>query len=100
MAVNFEPKWVVLLVRTYEEADAPSQGRILEGFDNNRCSLFHLPLQCVMPMDYYLSANALGHVRLKSVEKIGTRTVTRMHRASHRSDRSDLIKAHTEAASS
>ena len=70
VGVNYEPERVVLLVRTYEEAD--KAGNTLEGFNNNACAYYHLPLLCASPMDYYLSKHVLGHVRLAEVKKIGS----------------------------
>ena len=48
-------------------------------------------------MDYYTSKSVLGHVRLKPVNKIGRRNVTRMYVETHPSDRADLVaKYHAE----
>ena len=47
-------------------------------------------------MGYYLSQHVLGHVRLKPVQKIGRRPVSRMYRETHKSDRRDLLKKYAE----
>ena len=96
VGVNYEPGRVVLLVRTYEEAD--KAGNILEGFNNNACAYYHLPLLCASPMDYYLSTHVLGHVRLTEVKQIGSRNskreVTRMYKESHPIDKRSLVAKH------
>ena len=96
VGVNFHLERVVMLVRTYDEADG--QGNILTGFGNSTCKYFHLPLQCYNPLDYYTSKSVLGHVRLKPVDRIGRRrNVARMYVETHPSDRTDLVtKYHAE----
>lgn len=93
IGVIFEPHRVVMLVRTYDEVD--SNGTILDGFNNGRrCAYYHLPLLCLNPMDYYVSSQVLGQVRLKQIHKINRRDVTRMYVESHRVDKRDLVAKH------
>ena len=85
---------IVVLVRIYDEVD--SDGNILKGNGNPKCKYFHLPLQCMSPMDYYLSENILGHViiRLKPIEKIKGKSLARMYKETRTSNRADLITNH------
>ena len=94
IGVNYpEPDKVVMLIRIYQEADA--DGHVLDGFDHKDRKYYHLPLQCEMPMDYFLSRSLLGHVRLKPQARIKRKAVTRMYYETHPSDRQDLIGSHT-----
>jgi len=88
VAVNFHPERVVMLIRTYDEVD--SSGNILTGYSNRNCKYFHLPLQCYNPLDYYSSRAVLGHVRLKPIQKIKRKEVSRMYQETHACDRRDL----------
>ena len=83
---------VVMLIRVYQEVD--TDGNVLEGFDHENRKYYHLPLQCEMPMDYFTSANLLGHVRVAPLLKIKGKKVARMYQETHPYDRTDLINKH------
>jgi hypothetical protein len=90
--IDFQPNRVVLLARTYEEANA--EGHILPGFQNKNHKYYHLPRLTDTPPAYWLSECALGHVRLEHVDKISNREVSRMCKEKVKKDKKELISTH------
>jgi hypothetical protein len=92
VAMKYAPNRVAMLLRLYQEANAG--GKILETYQNQTMSYWHLPRMTTNPLDYWLSESVLGHVRLKPVEKIGRRKVTRYFKEQDPSEKADLMSEH------
>jgi len=92
VAMKYAPNRVAMLLRLYQEANPA--GKILESYQNQTMSYWHLPRMTTNPLDYWRSESVLGHVRLKPVEKIGRRKVTRYFKEQDPSEKADLMSEH------